>query len=80
MDVIRRYGILESSKMRTGDAHPLAHRPEWYLGCAFFPLLYIHYGVGEFAHPLYSNEAVRKFPLYVVGGAHLPTVTQSPRD
>ena len=61
------FGIKEPSTMRTKNAHPVAHRPEWYPGCAFFPLLYTHYGVGEFAHPLYSSEAVRKFPLYSGG-------------
>ena len=64
--------------MRTENAHPVVHRPEWYPGCAFSPLQYIYYGAGNNAHRLYVSEAVRIVLFYVGSGAHSPLYLSPP--
>ena len=65
--------------MRTENAHPFAHRPEWYSGCAFSPLQYIYYGAGNNAHRLYVREAVRIVLFLRWGRCAFSPVPQSPR-
>ena len=56
--------LLESSIMRTRNAHPVAHRPAMVPWVHIIANQYIHYGVVDNAHRPYHSEAVRIFPLY----------------